>query len=297
MKDITCLVTGANSGLGLAMAKGLAKTGATIVMLCRDKKKGKKARVEIISESKNPNVDLMIADLSSQEEVKQFAREYRARYGALHILANIAGINYPRRGISADGLEVNFATNVLGPFILTELLLDLIIHSGPATIINISGEAHRTGQVYFEDLQLHKKITLAASQGQSALARAMWTFELARRLEGTGVSVNTFCPGRTRTAINRHFPLPVKWGLNFLDRLYGKKPEENIKPVLEFVLNQAMQGVTGKYLVEGKIVAPIPASLHRGMAKRLWRTCERMADMEGTANQVISRALHYSGRL
>ena len=297
MKDITCLVTGANSGLGFAMAKGLAKTGATVVMLCRDKNRGQKARIDIISESQNPNVDLMIADLSSLEEVKQFAREFKSRYGVLHILANLAGIIYPKRGISADGLEVNFATNILGPFVLTDLLLDLMILSGPSTVINISGEAHRTGHVHFDDLQLQKKITLAATKGQSALARTMWTFELARRLESTGVTANTFCPGRTRSGVHRHHPAPLRWGLNLLDRLYGKKPDESIKPVLDFVLNSAMNGSNGKYLSEGKIVTPVPISLHRGMGKRLWRTCERLAGIEGTAKKVISRALHYSGHL
>lgn len=296
MKDITCLVTGANSGLGLAMAKGLAKTGATVVMLCRNKERGQKARIEIISESQNPNVDLMTADLSSLEEVKDFAREFQARYGALHLLANIAGISYPRRGISADGLEINFATNILGPFVLTELLLDLMISSGPSTIINISGEAHRTGQLHFNDLQLKKKFTLAGSRGQSALARVMWTLELSRRLKNTGVTANTFCPGRSQTNRHRHFPWPVRVGLNWLDRWYGKQPEKNIQPVLDFVLHSAMKGSSGKYMAEGQIIAPIPISQHRGMGKRLWRICERMAGMEGKARQVISRALQYSRR-
>lgn len=296
MKDMTCLVTGANSGLGLAMAKELARTGATVVMLCRNKERGRKARVEIISSSNNPNVDLMTADLSSIDEVKAFAREFQARYGTLHILANMAGINYPKRGISADGLEINFATNILGPFVLTELLLDLMIHSEPSTIINISGEAHRTGQIYFDDLQLKKKPTLSSSQGQAALARVMWTLELSRRLERTGVTANTFCPGRSRTNRHRHFILPIRWGLNLLDRLYGKKTEESIKPVIDFVLHSGLKGLGGKYLAEGKVVAPLPISCHRGMGKRLWRTCERMAGTEGTAMQVINRALHYSRR-
>ena len=297
MKDITCLVTGANSGIGLAMAKGLAQTGATVVMLCRDKARGQKARIDIISESNNPNVDLMVADLSSIEEVKQFAREFQSRYDALHVLANLAGIAYPKRGISADGLEINFATNILGPFILTELLLDLLIHSGPSTIINVSGEAHRTGQIHFNDLQLKKKFTLAASKGQAAMARVMWTSELAHRLHRTSVTANSFCPGRTRTRLHRHFPAPIRWGLNFLDRIYGKKPEENMKPVLDFVLNAGLNGTSGKYLVEGEIGAPIPLSLYRGMGKRLWRTCERMAGMEGSAKQVISKAIQYSNRM
>ncbi len=291
MKDITCLVTGANSGLGFAMAMGLAKTGATVVMVCRDQEKGKKARIEIIAESQNPDVDLMIADLSSLEEVKQLAWDFKVQYGALHLLANLAGLDYPRIGISADGLEINFATNVLGPFVLTELLLDLMIQSGPSTIINVSGEAHRTGTIYFDDLQLINKFTWVAAKGQSALARVMWTYELSKRLEGTGVTANTFCPGRTRTNINRHFPAPFRWAMDLRDLVYGKKPATAIQPVLDFVLKDALYGVSGKYLSEGKVVSSVPISHHRGRGKRLWRTCERMADIEGTAKEVIGKAI------
>ncbi len=290
MKDITCLVTGANSGLGLAMAKGLAQTGATVVMVCRDPKKGKKARIEVIAESQNPNVDLMIADLSSLEEVKQLARNYEAQYGALHLLANLAGLDYPRIGISADGLEINFATNVLGPFVLTDLLLDLMIHSRPSTIINVSGEAHRTGAIYFNDLQLVNKFTWIAAKGQSALARVTWTNELSRRLESTGVTANTFCPGRTRTNINRHFPLLFRWIKDFRDRFYGQMPKAAMAPILHFVLTQALKGVSGKYLSEGKVISAVPISYHTGIGKKLWWTCERMAGLEGAANEVISKA-------
>ncbi|MEL7118871.1 MAG: SDR family NAD(P)-dependent oxidoreductase [Bacteroidota bacterium] len=293
MKDITCLVTGATSGLGYAMASQLAKTGATVVMMARNTSRGQKARVKLIKESHNPNIDLIEGDLASLDSIKNFTKTFKRNYYELNVLANCAGIQTPKRRVSVDGYELNFATNILGPFVLTELLLDLMLESGRASIINVSGEAHRVGHIYFNDLELKKKITLKEAKGQTALARVMWTFELARRLARTNVTANTFSPGKTQSSLYRHYPLPLKMLKKVEYKLFGKSSNERVKPVVDYVLEEGLYGASGKYLEQGKVAASIPLSCHRGLNKRLWRTCERMIGLDGYATQVIGKRTYY----
>lgn len=284
MKDMICLVTGASSGLGFAMAAGLARTGATIVMLCRDAEKGRDARVELIRQSENPNIDLIACDLSSLAEVRLFADEFTRFYPRLDVLANIAGTVNPIYELSAEGLEVNLATNNLGPFLLTNLLLDHLRRSAPATIINVSGEAHRTGSIYFEDMQLSKGFTLTKSIGQTAMARVVWTYELARRLQGTGVTANTFSPGWTHTNLHRHYPALLRRPYDLIARLFARRPEQVMENVVDFTLHRGLRGTTGAYLYRGRPVKSVPVSYLRTTGRRLW---EQLYLLTGTRSPVF----------
>ncbi|GAG77020.1 unnamed protein product, partial [marine sediment metagenome] len=157
MKGKICIVTGANSGIGKATAMGLAKMDATVVMLCRNKERGEEAQKEIIDLTGNTNVDLMLCDLASQKEIHSFVSEFKSKYQNLHVLINNAGIMTSKRNQSVDGYEMNFAVNHLAPFLLTNLLLDILKNSAPSRIINVGSAAHRFGKMDFDDLQSENK--------------------------------------------------------------------------------------------------------------------------------------------
>ena len=157
MEGKICIVTGANSGIGKATAIGLAKMNATVVMLCRSIERGQEAQKEIIQFTGNNNVDLFICDLSSQKEIRNFVSEFKSKYQNLHVLINNAGVMFSKKLLSVDGIETNFAVNHLAPFLLTNLLLDILKKSAPSRIINVGSAAHRMGKIDFEDLQRKNK--------------------------------------------------------------------------------------------------------------------------------------------
>ena len=190
MNDKICLVTGANSGIGKVTAKVLAAGGATVIMVCRDRDKGEAARHEIVGKTRNENVELMIADFSDLRQVRRLAAEVKAKYSRLHTLVNNAGAYNGKRMITADGYEMTFAVNHLGYFLLTVELLDLLKSSAPARIVNVASEAHRNSHINFDDLNLENGYSGWKAYAQSKLANVLFTYELARRLEGTGVTAN-----------------------------------------------------------------------------------------------------------
>ncbi|MFX1601790.1 MAG: SDR family NAD(P)-dependent oxidoreductase, partial [Promethearchaeota archaeon] len=153
MKGKICMITGANSGIGKATAIGLAKMSANIVIVCRNKERGEVAREEIIKESGNKNVDLLICDLSSQDQIRKLVNEFRKKYQNLHVLINNAGVMLKKRVKSVDGFEMNFAVHLLAPFLLTNLLLDDLKKSAPSRIIIVTSAAHKRAKIDFSDLQ------------------------------------------------------------------------------------------------------------------------------------------------
>ena len=200
------MVTGANSGLGKATALALAKMGSRVIMVCRDQYRGEVAQVEIKAASANERVDLHLADLSSQNSIRQLVRRVKERYDRLDVLVNNAGAMYMRRQLSADGLELTFALNHLGYFLLTNLLLDMLKASAPSRIVNVSSTAHRSAQIDFDDLQREKTYGYSV-YGESKLMNILFTYELARRLDGTGVTVNVLHPGFVRAVSRKRYRL------------------------------------------------------------------------------------------
>src|SRR3989454_3745122 len=203
MTGKVCLITGGNSGIGKATALGLAKLNASVVIVSRDKDKGEATIIEVKSKSGNHNVDAMTADLSSQDSVRELAHDFRGRYKKLHVLINNAGIFLPRRVPTVDGLETTFATNHLGHFLLTNLLLDVLKASAPSRVINITSSAHRGTTIDFDDLKGEKKYSGYHAYSQSKLANVLFTYQLAKRLEGTGITVNCLHPGVVRTGFGK----------------------------------------------------------------------------------------------
>src|SRR5438552_4280443 len=190
MTGKVCLITGGNSGIGKATAMGLAKLNASVVIVSRDRDKGEAALIEMRAKSGNRNLDAMTADLSSHDSVRELAHDFTGRYKKLHVLINNAGIFLPRRVQTVDGLEATFATNHLGYFLLTNLLLDVLKASAPSRIVNVSSVAHWRVQLNFDDLQNRQAYRPPRVYAESKLANLLFTFELARRLQGTGVTVN-----------------------------------------------------------------------------------------------------------
>src|SRR3984893_4708652 len=199
MQGKICMVTGANSGIGKATALALAQMGATVVMVCRDRARGEEARSEITTKSKNNAFDLMQADLSSQESIRQLVEHFKQRYTQLHVLINNAGAAFPGRRETVDGLEMTFAVNYLAPFLVTNLLLDVLKASAPARIVNVSSNSHEAGYIQMDDLQEEKHYRSMRVYGQAKLAVVLFTYELARRLQGTGVTANCLHPGFVAT--------------------------------------------------------------------------------------------------
>src|SRR5436853_7316143 len=188
MQGKICMVTGANSGIGKATALALAQMGATVVMVCRDRARGEEARSEITTKSRNTAVDLMQADLSSQQSIRHLVEHFQHHYTHLHVLINNAGAAFTGRRETVDGLEMTFAVDYLAPFLLTNLLLNVLKASAPARIVNVSSSVQESGHLALDDLQAEHHYSNMRAYGQAKLAVALLTYELARRLASTGVT-------------------------------------------------------------------------------------------------------------
>ena len=269
MKGKTCLVSGANSGIGLETARGLASKGARVIMVCRNPEKGEAARKDIIASTGNEQVDLLIADLSSLAEVRELAEQVKAHTSELHVLIHNAGLMSKKREVSADGYEIQFAVHHLATFLLTDLLLDLLKASAPARIINVSSMIHKMGKINFDDLQCEKKFGTYSSYGQSKLAMLHYTYDLADKLSGTGVTVNALHPGAVATNIG--FP---GWMNLFL-----ANPEKGARTSLYLATSPEVEGVSGKYFNNCKKASTSKNSHNRADGKRLWDLTEQLCGL------------------
>jgi NAD(P)-dependent dehydrogenase (short-subunit alcohol dehydrogenase family) len=271
-----CIVTGANSGIGKETALGLARLGATVVMLCRNCRRGEKAQRDIIRRSGNSSVDLLLADLSSQQAIHQFVAAFQQRYQQLHVLVNNAGSVFLPRQLSVDSLEMTLAVNYLSGFLLTNLLLDMLKASAPARVVNVSSNAQGVGYINLDDLQMEKRYTLLRAYAQSKLANVLFTYALAHRLEGTGVTVNCLHPGVVATNIWSS-PLPsFLRPLAVISRLFGVTPEEGAHTSLYLASSPEVEGVTGKYFEKFQAERSTKISYDIAVQERLWEISEEL---------------------
>ncbi len=280
MQGKTCMVTGANSGIGKATALGLAQMGANVVMVARDRARGEVAQNEVKAKSGNNSVDLLVADLSSQQSIRKLVENFKQHYKQLHVLINNAGVFMLTRRETVDGLEITFAVNYLAPFLLTNLLLDVLKASAPARIVNVSSEAHENGYIKMDDLQAKKNYRPFRAYGQSKLALVMFTYELARRLQGTGVTANCLHPGFVATNIGQSGVVPVarpvaKFVLSFL----GISPEEGAKTSIYLATSTDVEDVTGKYFVKSVISRSAPISYDESLQRQLWEESAKLVKL------------------
>lgn len=277
MQNKICLITGANSGIGKETAIALAQKGATVVMICRDQTRGETARSEIVEKSNNPAVDLLIADMSSKESIRSVAAEFRSKYDVLHVLVNNAGAAIGKRQESVDGIEMTFALNHLGYFLLTDLLLDMLQKNAPARIVNVASDTHRHASLNLDDLQLNKKYGVMKAYSNSKLANVLFTYELDRRLNGgenSGITVNALHPGVVLTNIwGSAIPLlgPIA---KLVGRFTMRTPEDGAATSIYLASSPEVEGVSGKYFENCQEKRSSKASCDEDVARRLWKISE-----------------------
>ena len=276
MQGKTVLVTGANQGIGKATAIALAQQGARVVIVARNPDKGTAALADIHAASGRDDAELIVADLSSQAEVRRAAAEFRARHDRLHVLVNNAGVYVPERHTTVDGLEETFALNHLGYFLLTRELLPVLRASAPARIVNVSSEAHRHAHMRWDDLLFERHHYRGfKAYGQSKLANVLFTYELARRLEGTGVTANCLHPGVIASGFGQTYggamSLLVKIGRPFL-----LTPEQGARTSIYLASSPEVEGVTGKYFSKSRPVRSNGLSYCQPAQEKLWALSEEM---------------------
>jgi len=273
-----CMITGASSGIGKITALELAKLGATVVIVCRDRNRGEAARSEIQSTSGNQSVELLLADLSEQRAIRQLAQDFLQRYQQLHVLVNNAGVALNKRIITEDGLEKTFAVNYLAYFLLTHLLLDVLKASTPARIVNVSSNSQAFGSIHFDDLQGEKHYSIARAYCQSKLAVVYFTYELPRRLDGTGVTVNCLHPGQVAT--NMNYSVTGLFGLlGRVVRPFALDPERGARTSIYLASSPEVEDVTGKYFVKCKQARSSRISYDEFVSQRLWKMSEELTKL------------------
>jgi len=275
----TCLVTGANSGIGLEIARGLAARGARVLMVARDADRGEAARVEVAESTGNDSVELLLCDLSSQRQVRELAAEVLDRCGELHLLVNNAGLTLGERTLTEDGIETTFAVNHLAPFLLTELLRERLVASAPARVVTVASDAHRGSKIDFDDPSGERKFSAWGAYGQSKLANILFTTELAQRLEGTGVTATCLHPGVVRTGFGRQGPAFIRFFLK-IGGLFLLTPERGADTAVWLASSSDVDGASGGYYEKRRIATSSRAARDSESARRLWRLSERLTGLQ-----------------
>ncbi len=275
-----CLVTGATNGIGKATAQALAQMGATVVIVGRDPAKCAAVVEEIKLSSGNDAVEALVGDLSIMAEVRQVADQFKAKYQKLHVLVNNAGGAFWKRQVTSEGFEKTFALNHLNYFLLTNLLLDTLKASAPTRIVNVSSDSHKGAHLDFDDLQ-SEKVSLA--YGRSKLANIVFSYELARRLSGTGVTANVLHPGWVRTGFASNLGAIPSAALGFFMRFVGLTPEQGAQTSVYLAASPDVENVTGKYWEKSKAVPSGHASYDETTWARLWEVSDKMVAASATA--------------
>ncbi|XP_029907010.1 retinol dehydrogenase 11 [Myripristis murdjan] len=278
LKGRTAIVTGANTGIGKFIALDLAHRGARVVLACRSKERGTKALKEIQSITGNTDVHLRLLDTSSLDSVRAFAEKFIEEEKALHILINNAAASGLPKEITKDGLEISFATNHLGPFLLTNLLLDLMKRSAPARIINVSSVNHWRGKVDFSHFRGENLVhRMDQVYNHTKLHNIICTNELARRLQGTGVTANSVHPGVVMTEVMRHYKFIIRALFNLVGIFFFKSAEEGAVSTIYCAVAEETEGITGKYFdSDCSLVLPAPLARDAALAAKDFEICERL---------------------
>lgn len=273
------MVTGASSGMGKEIALALAGKAANVVMLCRDPGRGEVARAHVQQKSGNSAVELLIADLSSQQSIRHVVQEFQARHDKLNVLVNNAGVVLPKRAETADGLETVFATNHLAPFLLTNLLLSALKAGAPSRVVTVASSVESMGKIDFDDLQSVKSFSEIRAYNASKLANVLFTYELARRLAGTGVSANAVEPGFIKTNLKVPFPFS-------LFSLMRRSVAEGARPTVFLASSGEVEGVNGTFFNnKGAATKSSKGSRDEAVAKRLWQVSEELTHLEASSQQ------------
>jgi retinol dehydrogenase-14 len=284
MTGKTVLITGGTGGIGRATAEGLARLGAQVAITGRDLARTTAAATQIAAATGNPLIDAYAADLSSQAEVRRLADQVLHAYPRLDVLVNNVGGFWGHRHPTADGLEHTFALNHLAPFLLTNLLLDRLIATAPARVVTVSSGAQSMGHIDFDDLQGERAYSGQKAYNQSKLANVMFTYELARRLQGTAVTATVLHPGVVRTAFGAEDPSPFWKVLLPLTRPLLKSPERGAQTPIYLASSPEVEGVTGKYFANLKPKTSSKDSYDTTAATRLWQVSAELVGLGAQAH-------------
>lgn len=284
MRGSTVLVTGGTGGIGLATATGLAGLGARVGIVGRSARRGEAAATAVRRQLPGARVDVFEADLSTQADVRRLADEVRATYPRLDVLVNNVGGYWAHRHVTADGLERTFALNHLAPFLLTHDLLDRLVASAPARVVTVSSGAQAMGRIDLEDLQGEHAYSGQRAYNQSKLANVLFTYELARRLEGTGVTATVLHPGVVRTSFGHEDS--GRWMRLLLPvvRPFMKTPEQGAATPIHLASSPAVAGVSGAYFANRRPKRSAAASYDRDLARRLWDASSALVGVEWNLN-------------
>ena len=281
MSGKVILITGGTSGIGKATANALAAMGARVVVIGRDEERGERA-VEEIRRDTGSEVSLMLADLAVQADIRRLAEEFRERHDRLDVLVNNAGLVQSKRIETPDGIETQLAINHLAPFLLTNLLLDLLKASAPSRIVTVSSDAHRWAKLDLDDLQSRKRYRGMQVYGTTKLANILFTRELAERLEGTGVTANVMHPG----GVNTNFGNNQRGPMSLLFRAFKpfmRTPEQGADTLIYLAWSPEVEGMTGKYVADRKMKVASDAAYDETLQKKLWEASEELTGLKVTA--------------
>ncbi|MCI0831884.1 MAG: SDR family oxidoreductase [Chloroflexi bacterium] len=283
MKDKTVVVTGGNNGIGLETAVGLSKLGAHVVITARNQAKGEAALADIKDRSQNGSVQLMLADFASLSSIRDFAANFKKDHDRLDVLVNNAGGVNTSRSETQDGFETTFGVNHLGYFLVTNLLLDTLKASAPARVVSVSSRAHeRRKGMNFDDLNSKQSYSGMGVYGDSKLANVLFTYELARRLKGSGVTANCLHPGVVRSGFGQNNGGFISFAFKSFYTLLTpvtKSNAQGAKTSIYLASSPEVEGVTGKYFADSKETPSSPASHDEEAAKRLWEISEQMTGL------------------
>ncbi len=273
------MVTGASSGIGVAAALELAKMGATLVMVCRNREKGEAAMGRITDESKNEKIALMVADLSSMESVRRPAKEFQGKHQRLDVLINNAGLFNLRRHLTVDGYETTFAVNYLSQFLLTNLLLKQLEAGAPSRVVGVSSSAHFGGHIDFDDLQGERSYSALRAYSQSKLAVVLFTHELAKRVRDKGVIANCLHPGVVATNFFGRPAGPLGF-VTKVSRLFLIGPKKGAETTVYLASSPEAGKITGEFFERKKTKKSDPESYNEATAARLWTVSEKLVGLE-----------------
>jgi retinol dehydrogenase 14 len=275
------LVTGATNGIGLEAAVELARAGADVIAVGRDAARTE-AAVAAMSERAGRPITAMLCDFSSQASIRSFAGEVRERVDKLHILVNNAGSVFKERTLTVDGIEATFAVNHLGYFLLTQLLLDRVIAAAPARIVVVSSGGHYRGSLDFDDLGYEKGYAIMSAYQRSKLANVLYTQALARRLSGSGATVNALHPGGVATNIWTGAP---EWAKPILAvaKWFMLTPAQGAERILQLAAGPEVEGQSGLYFSDLRAVKPSALAQDEALAERLWAESERLVGLAAGA--------------
>ena len=279
MTGKTVLITGATNGIGKIAATELARMGASVCIVARNRSKGQAVLDEIKRATGNTNIELFIADLSSMADVRNLAQEFTEEHGTLDVLLNNAGAFYSERKLSADGLEMTFALNHMSYFLLTNLLLPVLKATPNSRVVSVSSLAHTSGKLDFANLQGEQKFNGWKAYSDSKLENVLFTFALARRLTGANVTANCLHPGFVKTGFGHGNSGMISNLLGLAQNLFAITPEAGAKTMIHLASSLEIAGITGKYFDKSKAVSSSAASLDQALQEKLWAHSEKLAGL------------------